>query len=326
MPLIGAEKTKRNHWCVILVGVTALAGACPLFAGEALAQAVSEPLVHAPVTPISANSLVERAMTMAPAAAREAGGPVRQRGDLELTGPLAPCPLRSLQIHWCSAPSGRRSRHQLADDHPNRGGHPAAVRWSCPAGRFRCRRPQSLRRNGERGDRHLQQVRNKLFGPVAIHTLWAGLGGPCGTLDAGDPIVRYDVLADRWMISQFELMSAFSASASSKGPNPVTDGWHLMPSPPRRATGVKISADYPKIGVWPDGYYMGTQRGFRTAASTFGYWSAKRCCRATGPRDRFQVAAPSLFLLPSDLDGPATGKAMEPGLDLAGRYPRHYSR
>ncbi len=51
------------------------------------------------------------------------------------------------------------------------------------------------------------QVFNKttgasVFGPVAISTIWAGFGGPCQTGN-GDPIVLYDQLADRWLVSQF---------------------------------------------------------------------------------------------------------------------------
>ena len=307
MPLIGAEKTKRNHWCVILVGVTALAGACPLFAGEALAQAVSEPLVHAPVTPISSDSLVERAMTMAPAAAREAGGPVRQRGDLELTGPLAPVPaakppdpLVQRSLGPALAPSAPPTIIRTVEGIPQQSGGLVPPDVSAAVGR----------------NHYVEMVNEaiaiysksgtKLFGPVAIHTLWAGLGGPCGTLDAGDPIVRYDVLADRWMISQFELNERIQCIGISKGPNPVTDGWHLYAFPTQTATGVKISADYPKIGVWPDGYYMGTQRGFPNSGLDVWVFEREKMLQGQPAREiQFQVAAPSLFLLPSDLDGPA---------------------
>jgi hypothetical protein len=307
MLLIGAEKTKRNHWCVILVGVTALAGACPLFAGEALAQAVSEPLVHAPVTPISSDSLVERAMTMAPAAAREAGGPVRQRGDLELTGPLAPVPaakppdpLVQRSLGPALAPSAPPTIIRTVEGIPQQSGGLVPPDVSAAVGR----------------NHYVEMVNEaiaiysksgtKLFGPVAIHTLWAGLGGPCGTLDAGDPIVRYDVLADRWMISQFELNERIQCIGISKGPNPVTDGWHLYAFPTQTATGVKISADYPKIGVWPDGYYMGTQRGFPNSGLDVWVFEREKMLQGQPAREiQFQVAAPSLFLLPSDLDGPA---------------------
>ena len=42
-----------------------------------------------------------------------------------------------------------------------------------------------------------------VFGPVAIASIWSGFGGACQNSGNGDPIVVYDQLADRWIISQF---------------------------------------------------------------------------------------------------------------------------
>ncbi len=42
-----------------------------------------------------------------------------------------------------------------------------------------------------------------LYGPAAGNTLWSGFGGVCQTSNNGDPIVLYDHLVDRWMVSQF---------------------------------------------------------------------------------------------------------------------------
>src|SRR5262249_37799620 len=51
------------------------------------------------------------------------------------------------------------------------------------------------------------QIFNKsgvsLMGPTANNTLWAGFGGTCQTQNAGDPVVLYDQLADRWLLTQF---------------------------------------------------------------------------------------------------------------------------
>src|SRR5712691_3206438 len=40
------------------------------------------------------------------------------------------------------------------------------------------------------------------YGPASINTLWTGFGGLCESTNRGDPIVQYDSLADRWLISQ----------------------------------------------------------------------------------------------------------------------------
>ena len=52
------------------------------------------------------------------------------------------------------------------------------------------------------------QVFNKttgasVLGPNDISTIWAGFGGVCETNGRGDPVVLYDHLANRWLISQF---------------------------------------------------------------------------------------------------------------------------
>ena len=49
---------------------------------------------------------------------------------------------------------------------------------------------------------------NSLFGPAANNTLWSGFGGPCQTENAGDPVVLYDQLADRWILTQFTCQRA----------------------------------------------------------------------------------------------------------------------
>jgi hypothetical protein len=40
-----------------------------------------------------------------------------------------------------------------------------------------------------------------LYGAVPTNTIFAGLGGPCAARNNGDAVVRYDQLADRWLIT-----------------------------------------------------------------------------------------------------------------------------
>src|SRR5262249_42204780 len=42
-----------------------------------------------------------------------------------------------------------------------------------------------------------------VLGPEDIQTLWSGFGGVCEGSGFGDPVVLYDQLADRWVLSQF---------------------------------------------------------------------------------------------------------------------------
>jgi len=40
-----------------------------------------------------------------------------------------------------------------------------------------------------------------LYGPVNTNIMFAGLGGPCESRNNGDAVVRYDQLADRWLVT-----------------------------------------------------------------------------------------------------------------------------
>ena len=44
---------------------------------------------------------------------------------------------------------------------------------------------------------------NPLTSVASLNTLFGPIGGACGSSEDGDPIVMYDQLADRWLISQF---------------------------------------------------------------------------------------------------------------------------
>ncbi len=117
--------------------------------------------------------------------------------------------------------------------------------------------------NGDVGPNHYVQTVNLLFrvydksgnsllGPLPMSSLFASLGGLCATTDDGDPIVLYDPLADRWLLSQFvDATPAHQCVALSMTGDP-TGAYFLydftMPNS-------KFN-DYPKFGVWPDAYYM----------------------------------------------------------------------
>lgn len=94
-----------------------------------------------------------------------------------------------------------------------------------------------------------------LFGPANINTLFAGFGGPCETENAGDPVVMYDQLADRWFLSQFSdsLGPPFlNCIAISQTPDPMAP-WI------RYAFDAPTFPDYPKYAIWPDAYYLNTR-------------------------------------------------------------------
>lgn len=121
--------------------------------------------------------------------------------------------------------------------------------------------------NGDVGPNHYVQQTNLLVrvwnkagtpltAPFRLSALFAPLGGQCAAPDAGDPVVLYDPLSDRWLLSQFAFTSTSTPPyhqciAVSKTPNP-TGAYFLYDF----VTPGNEFPDYPKLGVWPDGYYM----------------------------------------------------------------------
>ena len=169
--------------------------------------------------------------------------------------------------------------------------------------------------NGAVGPNHIVEIVNTdfavfsktgtaLFGPVPINTLWSGFGGRCATENDGDPVVVYDRIANRWIISQFQVtVTPFQQCvAVSATPDPTgsyfryafsyTDGF----------------PDYPKMGVWPDGYYI-TYNLFNNAGTAFlgskvcAFDRARMLTGAAATQQCFNTSSSFGGLLPGDFDG-----------------------
>ncbi|OYW02959.1 MAG: hypothetical protein B7X11_03510, partial [Acidobacteria bacterium 37-65-4] len=94
-----------------------------------------------------------------------------------------------------------------------------------------------------------------VLGPVTGNSIWSALGGQCASDNHGDPVVLWDRFRNRWVISQFSLGAGYggpykTAIAVSKTADP-TGAWWLYCYDYHPTT----MNDYPKFGVWPDGYY-----------------------------------------------------------------------
>jgi hypothetical protein len=118
--------------------------------------------------------------------------------------------------------------------------------------------------NGEVGATQYVQIVNEGYqvfnkttgasqlGPAGITTLWSGFGGVCQNNGSGDPVVLYDQIDNRWVITQFAGVSvptdeciAVSTSSNATGSYNRYD-FHLGSN----------FFDYPHLSVWPDAYYM----------------------------------------------------------------------
>ncbi len=160
------------------------------------------------------------------------------------------------------------------------------------------------------------QVWNKsgvsLLGPLNINTIWNGLPGPWSGSNDGDPIVLYDETADRWLLTQFALPNYPNAPfyqmiAVSTTGDP-TGSYYLY------AYEFSSMPDYPKFGIWGDGYYMsanrfasGSGQYLGTLAAAFDRTSMLAGLPAT--MILFNNGTNTGSLLPSDCDGilPAPG-------------------
>ncbi len=91
-------------------------------------------------------------------------------------------------------------------------------------------------------------------------TLFAGTGTPCDADNNGDPVVLYDHVSGRWIVSDFAWTSIlngpyYECIAVSKTVDPVSGGWWFYGLRADDATHPWLN-DYPKMGVWGDGIYM----------------------------------------------------------------------
>lgn len=156
------------------------------------------------------------------------------------------------------------------------------------------------------------------FTPVAGfpkngNILWQGFGGRCQTDNDGDPIVQYDQLADRWILTQFAVSATpyTQCVAVSTSPDPTGTYFRYAFSYSRSFN------DYPKMGVWPDAYYISynmfrngaiftgnTVCAFERAQMLVGGAARQACVNTT-------VAA---SIEPADLEGTTLPPAGSPNL------------
>ncbi|HJT44743.1 MAG TPA: hypothetical protein VJ721_00595, partial [Chthoniobacterales bacterium] len=95
------------------------------------------------------------------------------------------------------------------------------------------------------------------YGPTAGNTLFQSLGGDCASHNDGDPVVSYDILAGRWVISQFAVAGTSGYSHQCVAVSTTSDAtgeYYVYDF----VTDQNNFVDYPHMGVWPDGYYVTT--------------------------------------------------------------------
>jgi hypothetical protein len=159
------------------------------------------------------------------------------------------------------------------------------------------------------------------YGPAAGNTIFQSLGGVCASHNDGDPVVSYDILSGRWILSQFVVGAgagtnshqcvAVSATGDATGAyytyDFLTDALNFV--------------DYPHTGVWPDGYYMSAHvfNSAGTLVVAARVYVFERAAMILGQPARMQSANLTTYggsfqygFLPADLDSltpPPVGEA-----------------
>jgi hypothetical protein len=132
--------------------------------------------------------------------------------------------------------------------------------------------------NGDVGAAHYIEAVNSAYAiydktgtrlaAITENQLWSTTGSnPCNGNSQGDPVVIYDRLADRWILTHFAfgvsgskvVAPFYQCIAASKTNDPVNGGWWLYPlrmdpggsGPPNGDLN-----DYSKFGLWHDCLYM----------------------------------------------------------------------
>src|SRR5215204_1186687 len=147
--------------------------------------------------------------------------------------------------------------------------------------------------------------------PKNGNTLFQGFGGRCESDNDGDPIVQYDQFADRWILTQFAVSSTpyTQCVAVSTSSDPTGSYYRYSYSFARDFN------DFPKMGVWSDGYYI-TYNMFKNGRSFSGAnvcalerdkmligLSARQICKLTTAAASFE---------PADIEGSTLPPAESP--------------
>ncbi len=188
--------------------------------------------------------------------------------------------------------------------------------------------------NGAVGPNHFVQVVNGGIGiwnkagtvvmtPKKNNLLWAGYpttsGNACAASNNGDPVVVYDQIADRWLVTQFDIhnfiantgTTNYQCVAVSKTADP-TGAYSLYDFP---YAGLN---DYGKFGLWPDAY-LATFNLFNSAGTAFlgsdicAYDRVSMLAGATATQQCFQQGAGVGGVLPVSMDGKVLPPRGEPG-------------
>jgi uncharacterized repeat protein (TIGR01451 family) len=254
---------------------------------------------------------------------------VRATGPLQASGPVAGAQRRGTGTDVEAAEPALDPAAQLGDEQglgeraalaPATIGAPL-VQWNGMGGS----NPNDT--TGDVGPNHFVQAINSQFrvydkqgnsleGPTGLGQLWNNGDGNVDACEqnAGDPIVLYDNMADRWLISQFSRFAPFQnimCLAVSRTPDPrLSQGYFAY------TFDMGQFPDYLKLGAWTDGYYFSANGNPGAMVAVFDRsnmlngnpaGAVQFANVADLPNNSFNV------FMPSDIDGKTPPPAGSPG-------------
>ncbi len=160
---------------------------------------------------------------------------------------------------------------------------------------------------------------NPLTPPFKLSSIFAPLGTLCAARNDGDPVVLYDALTDRWLLSQFctQMPPFRQMIAVSKTGDPTGEYYiyeFVMPNN-------KLN-DYPKFGIWSDEIYMTSDEFFGSDYAGTGVFAFDKKKLLAGDASAsyiyFDLASPTTLriggMLPADFDGLRAPPANTPNI------------
>ncbi|MGC9024574.1 MAG: carboxypeptidase regulatory-like domain-containing protein, partial [Chloroflexia bacterium] len=188
--------------------------------------------------------------------------------------------------------------------------------------------------NGDVGPNHYIQVVNIAIGifdkatgtplvKISYDNFFQGPpGSPCDNQNRGDVVALYDAMADRWIITDFALPSGESHEciAVSQSGDPISGGWYFYDLDTEDPV-YGSWCDYPKLGVWPDAYYLSCNMFNPWIGAKV--WALDRAAMLNGqPMNWVSFNAGSQYasLLPSNMKG-APPPAGSPNYFLSFDFP-----
>jgi hypothetical protein len=162
-----------------------------------------------------------------------------------------------------------------------------------------------------------------LYGAVPNNTVFAGFGARCGASNNSDSVVRYDQLADRWLI----VVPVFTRPPDNpQGPYAMCYAVSATPDPLgsyyRYEFQRPLFPDYPRPAIWPDGYYNPTSTSDNLLPDVI---TQKHDCIADRTKmlkglpasEQCVVIDGGVFMLNTDVDGKRLPPAGAPNIMMS---------